>query len=661
MKASKRNLSESNSSTTSDESEGESQFATDTSDEDDVQNTVGDIDIEWYKDHDHIGYDRDGNKIMKPKDSMGGAIDDFLAQCDDPNYFRTVCDKLTGQRVVLSDNEVDLINRIRSSEYPDPEYDPYAPWVDYFSSEVSLHPVQNRPEPKAAFIPSLSEKRAITKLVRLIKSGKADFVKPKAKIEPFKFTYDLWHKGNDSNNRRHRGHIAVPKQGPPGHAESYNPPPEYLITSDDVKKWESMTEEERDTFFLPERFSNIRSIPFYKHTIRERFERCIELYLCPRQRKRRANVDPESLIPKLPKPADLQPFPSAQAIVYKGHQDIVRSISVEPRGQFMVSGSDDKTAKIWEITTGRCWKTIEFDDRVNRVAWCPNTRLCLIAITLGKHVIIVNPNVGDPEISSETDSMFTSFDETNNEKQEEIHWRSIVKWLSIAQGSEEWSSGYRLKLEHSHEIEQITWHGKGDYFAVVMPQARNTSVAINQLTKRKSQLPFRRSKMTYQRVEFHPKKAQLFAADDKVVTIYNLLTQETIKKLTTGHKSTSCIAIHPKGDNLLLGSYEPRLTWFDTDLSTKPYKIMRYHKGGIRSVCYHKCYPLFASASDDGHVIISHGMVYDDLLQNALIVPLKMLHGHEHSETLAVSDCIFHPSHPWLFSCGADGTIRLFN
>ena len=46
------------------------------------------------------------------------------------------------------------------------------------------------------------------------------------------------------------------------------------------------------------------------------------------------------------------------------------------------------------------------------------------------------------------------------------------------------------------------------------------------------------------------------------------------------------------------------------DLSTKPYKAMKYHDSAIRAVTFHRKYPLFASASDDGTVIVAHGMVY---------------------------------------------------
>lgn len=64
------------------------------------------------------------------------------------------------------------------------------------------------------------------------------------------------------------------------------------------------------------------------------------------------------------------------------------------------------------------------------------------------------------------------------------------------------------------------------------------------------------------------------------------------------------------GDNLLVGTYDRKVLWFDLDLSTKPYKTLRLHNTAVRSVDYHKRYPLFASVSDDRSLIISHGMVY---------------------------------------------------
>lgn len=94
------------------------------------------------------------------------------------------------------------------------------------------------------------------------------------------------------------------------------------------------------------------------------------------------------------------------------------------------------------------------------------------------------------------------------------------------------------------------------------------------------------------------------------IRIYDLVKQELIKKLLSGSKWISNMAIHPKGDNLLVSTYDKKMLWFDLDLSTKPYQTMRLHKNAVRCVAYHLRYPLFASGGDDHAVIVSHGMVY---------------------------------------------------
>lgn len=142
--------------------------------------------------------------------------------------------------------------------------------------------------------------------------------------------------------------------------------------------------------------------------------------------------------------------------------------------------------------------------------------------------------------------------------------------------------------------------------------------------------------------------------------------------------------------------------------------LNRNHTKDIRAVAYHKTYPLFASCSDDGSANVFHGMVYSDLLQNPLIVPLKFLLGHKSvgpkgelqflvtrifillprslsakvvalcwfNDSLVVldatglgscrltdvrvlvvagvMDCVFHPKQPWLFTAGADTLVKLY-
>ncbi|CAN0336466.1 unnamed protein product, partial [Hapterophycus canaliculatus] len=78
-------------------------------------------------------------------------------------------------------------------------------------------------------------------------------------------------------------------------------------------------------------------------------------------------------------------------------------------------------------------------------------------------------------------------------------------------------------------------------------------------------------------VKFHGSKPFLFVATKQQVRIYHLIKQMLVKKLISGCKWISCIDVHPSGDHLIVGSYDRRVAWFDLDLSSTPYKTLKYH------------------------------------------------------------------------------------
>ncbi|CAG9853736.1 unnamed protein product [Phyllotreta striolata] len=632
----------------------------DSSDEEDIRNTVGNIPMNWYNEYKHLGYDWDGNQILKPE--TGDNLDAFLKRMEDPDFWRTVKDPQTGQDVVLSDEDINLIKRITAQKIPDETFDEYAPWIEWFTSEVEQMPLRKFPEHKRSFLPSKHEARKVSKLVHALKMGwiktRAEAAKLRAKKEP-QF-YMLWQTDDQAEDmRRIYKHISAPKRILPGHAESYNPPPEYLFDEKELKQWNKLKSApwKRKLHFVPQKFDSLRKVPAYPRFIKERFLRCLDLYLCPRAIKMKLNIEPESLVPKLPSPKDLQPFPTILAIEYKGHTDMVRSISIDKTGQYLLSGSDDCTIKIWEVNTGRCLKTIKTNSVVRSVEWCPNAALSLVLVATGQEVLLINPNVGDYLVNSKTDTVLQDVPKSDVVTPERV--RATVQW--IEPDEEQYKNGVRLILKHFKDVCQVTWHAKGDYFATVMPDGQNRSVLISQISRRRSQLPFTKSKGLVQCVLFHPTKPFLFVATQRHVRIYDLVKQALMKKLLTNSKWISCMAIHPLGDNLVVGTYDRKMLWFDLDLSTKPYQTLRLHGTAVRGVAFHKHYPLFASGSDDRSLIVSHGMVYNDLLQNPLIVPLKRLQNHEGFNDFGIFDVVFHPLQPWVFSSGADATIKLYN
>ena len=75
---------------------------------------------------------------------------------------------------------------------------------------------------------------------------------------------------------------------------------------------------------------------------------------------------------------------------------------------------------------------------------------------------------------------------------------------------------------------------------------------------------------------------------------------------------------------------------------------------------FHPTYPLFASSSDDGSIQVFHARVYNDLMTNPLIVPLKILRGHTVQDGLGVFAVRWVPRQPWLVGVGADGQASVW-
>jgi ribosome biogenesis protein ERB1 len=285
-------------------------FSSDDDDEDGTGNRIGRIPLHWYEEYDHIGYDMSGNKVMK-QTSRGGGVDllDRALKNDDAALAATVYDALNDKEVTLSQRQIELIRRIQAGAFAHPEFDANPDYVDYFSGvDTCISGIgSNRYEPKHRFQPSKWEKLMVRRLLHRLKKGKItmDYLTGKdnknlkgsnKEGELQKKGYFLLWKGDEEDEialRRGPMHLPAPKVAPPGHAESYNPSEEYLPTPEELKQWEQMDVKDRPHgLLIPQKFTSLRAVGAYEHSVRESFERCLDLYLCPRVMKRRLNIDP---------------------------------------------------------------------------------------------------------------------------------------------------------------------------------------------------------------------------------------------------------------------------------------------------------------------------------------------------------------------------------
>ena len=125
---------------------------------------------------------------------------------------------------------------------------------------------------------------------------------------------------------------------------------------------------------------NLRQIQIYEPLIKERFERCLDLYLAPRIRKKKVEMNPDDLLPDdLPPASALRPFPSFPSVYYKGHKNRVRTIAVSKNGKFLVSGDDGGLVLVFDVLTSRIRKRFKVKKCVCKVMW--DRKSCLLYIS----------------------------------------------------------------------------------------------------------------------------------------------------------------------------------------------------------------------------------------------------------------------------------------
>lgn len=514
------------------------------SDDSDAQgpaNTIGDIPLSFYDSYPHIGYDINGKKIMRP--ATGEALDALLDSIEVPKGWTGLTDPTTGKPLNLSQDELELLRRVQMNEVPEEGYDPYPDTVEWFTSFEEKMPLSAAPEPKRRFLPSKHEQKRIMKLVRAIREGRILPYKPpeereKEEEEREEVHYDIWQ--DEQPQDPHVMHIPAPKLSAPGYDLSYNPPPEYLPTKEERDAWESTDPEEREKEYLPKQFDSLRKVPGYDMFVKERFERCLDLYLAPRVRKNRLNIDPSSLLPRLPKPEELKPFPTVCQTIFRGHEGRVRTLAIDPTGSWLATGGDDGTVRVWELLTGRqVWSVkLSSEDAVDVVRWRPTKDTFIVAAAAAEEVYLMVPPVVDPElerVSREVVDAGFGYAASGKAQSTTIENKEpAAKWTRPGTRLED--EGVLLKITVRSPVKVISWHRRGDHFCTVSPTGQRSAVAIHTLSKHLAQIPFRKLSGLAQTAHFHPSRPLFFVATQRTIRCYDLQKLELVKVMQPGAK-----------------------------------------------------------------------------------------------------------------------------
>ena len=633
-----------------------------------ARNTAGAVPVEWYRAEPHVGYSVDGARLDKNK-NRGDKLDALIARGDGGAALRTIYDEANGEDVTLTVDEVRMVRAIREGRFPHVAIDPFEPEDDWCSRVREIHPLNAAPEPKRRFAPSKWEEKAVVKLVRAIRRG---WLKPPPPPPPpgtiidpdtlrpwggFAPTASLW--DADGNGPGVTGaplaYVPAPKPPPPGHAASYNPPPEYLPTDAEreaaVKKAEEAGEE--DASSLPVAFDALRRVPAWANAARAAFERCLDLYLCPRSKRRTPFVaDAASLLPDLPSPADLRPFPRRLAARLAGAgPSPLRAVCVDPAGQWIAAGGDGGVVTVWDAATGRRAGVARVGGAVRALAWRPAPRGApLLAAAAGDGVVLLAPpGVGTDDQRTASAAALSACLEAAASG---ATGRAAAVWRKAG------GDTLTIAIDLGVATTSIAWHGAGDYLVTTARSAPGArGVAVHRVSTATTQHPLRRVKAPPAAAVFHPTRPALLVGAGTAVRVYDLSRLALERKLIGGAGGVAAIAPHARGDHVVTAGDGGGAAWYDLDAGSRSHRVLRYHRAAIRSAAFHPTLPLLATAGDDGAAHVLHATVYSDLATPPLIVPLKVLPAHSVKAAEGALSVAWHPGQPWLYTAGADGCV----
>ena len=283
----------------------------------------------------------------------------------------------------------------------------------------------------------------------------------------------------------------------------------------------------------------------------------------------------------------------------EGHSGYVYSVAYSPDGTKIISGSYDKTIKIWDANTGECLKTLEgHSDWVNSVAYSPD---------------------GTKIISGSYDKTIKIWDANTGQCLKTLDGHKYSVWsvayspdgTKIISGSEDKT----IKMWDANTGECLkTLEGHSDYVYSVAYSPDGTKI--------------------------------ISGSADKTIKIWDANTGQCLKTLEGHSNYVYSVAYSPDGTKIISGSRDKTIKIWDANTG-QCLKTLKGHSWAVRSVAYSPDGTKFISGSYDKTI-----KIWDANTGQCL----KTLEGHSHD----VNSVAYSPNGTKIISGSKDNTIKIW-
>jgi len=288
-----------------------------------------------------------------------------------------------------------------------------------------------------------------------------------------------------------------------------------------------------------------------------------------------------------------------QLILPVGHTGAILSVDFSPDGRYILSGSADKTLKLWEIATGREIKT--FAGHASPV----------VSVAMGGN--------GGYALSASNDNTVYLWNITSGEKEE-------------------------IWGDHRGDVRAVTFHPAAQLAAIC---SGDTLIILSEIFSEPVKRIFWGHSNLLTAVAVSPDgKLLLSGTTDKTIKLWNVTTGECLRTFTDHSERVTAIACSPDGQFAASTSYDQTIKLWDLTAG-KAIETFRGHTGFVMSVAF----------SPDGRFLISAAA--DNTLKLWEISTgreIRTFKGH----TAAVFTVKFSPNGEYVLSGSKDQTLKLW-
>ncbi|MCA2618423.1 hypothetical protein, partial [Microcystis sp. M099S2] len=368
----------------------------------------------------------------------------------------------------------------------------------------------------------------------------------------------------------------------------------------------------------------------------------------------------------------------------EGHDNSVLSVNFSPDGKTLVSGSDDKTIKLWNVETGKEIRTLYgHDNSVTSVNFSPDGKTLVsgsddntiklwnvetgqeIRTLYGHDSYVSSVNFspdGKTLVSGSYDKTIKLWDvETGQEIRTLYGHDNFVYSVNFSPDGKTLVSGSNDKtiklwnVETGQEIRTFKGHDSYVYSVNFSPDGKTLVSGSNDKTIKLWNVETGQEIRTLYghdsyvwSVNFSPDgKTLVSGSNDKTIKLWNVETGQEIRTLKGHDSSVYSVNFSPDGKTLVSGSYDKTIKLWDVETGQE-----------IRTLYGHDSYVWSVNFSPDGKTLVSGSDDKTIKLWNVETgQEIRTLKGHDSS----VYSVNFSPDGKTLVSGSDDKTIKLWN